>query len=74
MARKRARVEAAERHRLDMILAKVSATGLRSLSWRERRVLRHETERRRKQEMELKHLLADSPGATGSGGSDSRAK
>jgi hypothetical protein len=74
MARKRARLVAAERQRLDSILAKVSATGLRSLSWRERRVLRHETERRRKQEVELKQLLADSPGAAGSGGSDSRAK
>jgi Zn-dependent protease len=45
--------EQAERERLDMILAKVSAHGMRSLSWIERRTLRKTTERRRQQDMEL---------------------
>jgi hypothetical protein len=71
MARKRARLEIAERQRLDAILGKVSATGLPSLTWRERRVLRQATERRRKQELELKGLFADS---SGSSAGESRAK
>jgi Zn-dependent protease len=45
--------EQAERERLDMILAKVSAQGMRSLNWIERRTLRKTTERRRQQDVEL---------------------
>jgi hypothetical protein len=59
MARKQARQEIVERQRLDAILAKVSARGLRGLSWRERRTLRAATEQRRKREMELKDLLQE---------------
>jgi stage IV sporulation protein FB len=58
-ARKRARAEAAERQRLDDILAKVSAQGLASLTWRERRILHKATEQRRKRDLELKSLLED---------------
>ena len=59
LARKRARQEAAERQRLDAILAKVSTQGLASLTWGERRVLRIATEQRRKRENELKELLGE---------------
>jgi stage IV sporulation protein FB len=59
IARKRARLDAAERERLDAILAKVSATGLASLGWRERRALRSATEKRRKHDEELKGFLED---------------
>jgi stage IV sporulation protein FB len=59
IARKRARQEQAERLRLDTILAKVSATGIGSLTWRERRALRRATERRRKHDMEIKDLLQE---------------
>jgi len=46
--------EAAEQERLDAILAKVSARGIASLTWGERRVLRRATERKRQQdEMEI---------------------
>lgn len=45
--------EQAERERLDTILAKVSAHGMRSLSWVERRALRQATERRRQHDVEL---------------------
>jgi len=59
LARKRAMQAVADRKRLDTILAKVSATGLHSLTWRERRVLRIATELRRRQEMELKSILEE---------------
>jgi hypothetical protein len=59
VARKRAMQAVADRKRLDSILAKVSATGLHSLTWRERRVLRIATELRRRQEMELKTILEE---------------
>jgi stage IV sporulation protein FB len=49
--RRQARREAAELARLDSILAKVSAQGLASLTWTERRALRRAT--RRKREMEI---------------------
>lgn len=49
--RRQARREAEELDQIDAILAKVSAHGLRSLTWRERRALRRATRRRR--EMEL---------------------
>ena len=42
-----------ESERLDVILAKVSAAGLASLTWRERRVLRRATESRRKRDIGL---------------------
>jgi len=57
IARQHALEAAAERNRLDTILAKVSATGLKSLTWRERRALRRATERRRQYEVELKAML-----------------
>jgi len=58
-ARKRARADAAERQRLDDILAKVSAQGLGSLTWREKRILHKETEQRRKRDLELKSLIEE---------------
>jgi Zn-dependent protease len=57
IARKHAREAAADRARLDAILAKVSAQGLHSLTWRERRTLRLATERRRQQDLDMKDLL-----------------
>ena len=50
--RKQAQAEEAEQAHIDAILAKVSAHGMQSLTWRERRVLRKATERKRR-EMEL---------------------
>ena len=52
-ARRSSAEEQLERDRLDAILAKVSAAGLASLTWRERRVLRRATENRRKRDVEL---------------------
>jgi stage IV sporulation protein FB len=51
--RKQAADEEAEQLRIDEILAKVSAHGMHSLTWVERRVLRRATERQRQREMEL---------------------
>jgi stage IV sporulation protein FB len=48
--RRQAEREAAELQLIDIILAKVSANGLRSLSWRERRALRRATRRQREME------------------------
>jgi len=59
LALKRARQDAAERQRLDTILAKVSAEGLQRLTWRERRFLRKATERLRRREVEMKEILGD---------------
>ena len=59
IARKHARQEATERIRLDALLAKVSTSGLRSLTWLERRELRAATERRRRHESELKTFLRE---------------
>jgi hypothetical protein len=42
-----------EQIRIDQILAKVSAHGIASLSWSERRALRKATEHRRKRDLEL---------------------
>jgi Zn-dependent protease len=56
-ARKIARQETAERQRIDMILAKVSAHGMHSLNWFERRALRKATERQRKRDLELSRYL-----------------
>ena len=57
IARQHSIEEAEERQRLDVILAKVSATGMNSLTWSERRSLRRATERRRRNEVELKAML-----------------
>jgi stage IV sporulation protein FB len=52
-ARNIARQEKAARDRIDVILAKVSARGIGSLTWFERRVLRKTTEQQRRCESEL---------------------
>ncbi|MDP9175491.1 MAG: site-2 protease family protein [Planctomycetota bacterium] len=52
-ARRIALQETAERTRIDLILAKVSASGMHSLTWLERRALRKATERQRRRELEL---------------------
>ncbi|HEX4056129.1 MAG TPA: site-2 protease family protein [Tepidisphaeraceae bacterium] len=52
-ARKIALGEKAARDRIDAILAKVSARGIASLTWRERRTLRITTEQQRRCESEL---------------------
>ena len=44
-----------EQLRIDEILAKVSAQGMASLKWSERRALRKATEHRRKRDLELSH-------------------
>ncbi len=56
-ARKIAHQEAVERERIDSILAKVSAHGMHSLTWGERRALRKATERQRKRDLELSKLF-----------------
>lgn len=55
-ARKLAQEAAAEQQRIDAILAKVSAKGMASLTWRERRVLHKATDRQRKRDLELSRL------------------
>ncbi len=45
-----------EQQRIDQILAKVSASGMASLNWMERRALRKATERQRSRDAELKRL------------------
>jgi hypothetical protein len=52
-ARKLAQQAAAEQQHIDAILAKVSATGMGSLTWRERRALHKATERQRKRDLEF---------------------
>jgi Zn-dependent protease len=52
-ARKRAADERAERQHIDAILSKVSAHGMQSLTWREKRALRKATEHQRKRDAEL---------------------
>jgi hypothetical protein len=52
-ARRSALEATLESERLDAILAKVSAHGMASLTWRERRVLKRATEKRRKRDIEL---------------------
>jgi Zn-dependent protease len=51
-AKKRVREEAAEQVKIDQILAKVSAHGMHSLSWFEKRALKQATERQRKRDLE----------------------
>jgi Zn-dependent protease len=52
-ARKLAAEARLEQERIDQILAKVSAHGMASLTWSERRALRKATEHRRKRDLEL---------------------
>ena len=52
-ARKQAADARLEQERIDQILAKVSAQGIASLTWSERRALRKATEHRRKRDVEL---------------------
>jgi hypothetical protein len=52
-ARRRAQQQAIEQRRIDTILAKVSATGLASLTWAERRALHKATDQQRKRDLEL---------------------
>ena len=51
--RLQAQREAAEQERIDAILAKVSAHGMHSLTWLEKRALRRATERQRQRDLEL---------------------
>ncbi|HWE03657.1 MAG TPA: site-2 protease family protein [Tepidisphaeraceae bacterium] len=51
--RRQAERDNAEQQRLDSILAKVSAHGINSLTWSERRALRRATERQRQTELEF---------------------
>jgi Zn-dependent protease len=51
-ARAQAHARAAEQERIDAILAKVSAQGMNSLTWLEKRALRKATERQRKRDLE----------------------
>jgi hypothetical protein len=51
--RKLANREEQEQLLIDAILAKVSAKGMHSLTWHERRALRRATERQRRQEIEV---------------------
>ena len=48
-----AKEELAERVRIDAILAKVSAHGMQSLTWIEKRALHKATEHQRKRDLEL---------------------
>jgi stage IV sporulation protein FB len=52
-AQKREAEEREEQDRVDQILAKVSAHGMHSLTWWERRALKRATERQRKRDLEL---------------------
>jgi Zn-dependent protease len=52
-ARRLAMESRLEQERIDQILAKVSAQGMASLTWSERRALRKATEHRRKRDLEL---------------------
>ena len=52
-ARKIARQDEMEQQKIDAILAKVSAQGMQSLTWMEKRTLRKATERQRQRDLEL---------------------
>jgi Zn-dependent protease len=56
-AQKREEEELAEQERVDRILAKVSANGMHSLTWWEKRTLHRATERQRKRDLELKEEM-----------------
>lgn len=51
--RRQARMEEEEQGKIDAILAKVSAHGMQSLTWMERRALKRATERQRQRELEV---------------------
>ena len=55
-AQKRAAAEQAEQAKIDTILDKVSAHGMQSLTWWERRTLRKATERQRQRDLELSRM------------------
>ncbi|HEV8607437.1 MAG TPA: site-2 protease family protein [Tepidisphaeraceae bacterium] len=55
-AQKRAAEEQAEQARIDSILEKVSAQGMHSLTWWEKRALRKATERQRQRDLEVSRL------------------
>jgi len=55
-AQKRAAAEQAEQGKIDAILDKVSAHGMQSLSWWEKRTLRKATERQRQRDLELSKI------------------
>jgi Zn-dependent protease len=55
-AMKLARAEREEQQRIDQILAKVSAQGMQSLTWFERRALRKATEHQRERDAEVSRL------------------
>lgn len=55
-AKKLQQQEAAERVRIDAILAKVSAQGMQSLTWWEKRQLRKATEHQRHRDEEMSHM------------------
>jgi hypothetical protein len=55
-ARKKAEQAMLEQQRIDAILAKVSAHGMVSLTWLERRALHKATERQRKRDLEISKL------------------
>lgn len=50
------REASAEQDRIDQILAKVSATGMQSLTWMEKRALKRATQRQRERDAELSRL------------------
>jgi Zn-dependent protease len=56
-AKQREDAERAEREQVDQILAKVSANGMNSLSWWEKRTLKRATERQRKREVALREEM-----------------
>jgi hypothetical protein len=56
-AQKREAGERAEQDRVDVILAKVSANGMNSLTYWERRALRRATERQRRRDLDLKEEM-----------------
>jgi hypothetical protein len=55
-AAKLAKAEANEQKQIDAILAKVSAHGMQSLSWTEKRALKKATEHQRQRDEELRSL------------------
>ena len=56
-AQKREEEELAEQERVDHILAKVSAHGMHSLTWWEKRSLRKATDRQRRRDLDLKEEM-----------------
>src|SRR5688572_7199412 len=56
-ARQREEQERLEQEKVDQILAKVSAQGMHSLSWWEKRALKRATEKQRKREVALKEEM-----------------